>query len=251
MRFRGGRLSPRARTTRVALPPLVCAFGLTLVPLPAIAFPPYRTTDAETAGADMLELRLGVLKLRRDESETHRSAPLSRINFGFGQHYEAISELEYAIDDGRFAEGALGFKWARLTNGRGLGVETLILLPVHSELDGSGIESQFIRTWHQQDWRLHVNVGGFYDPRSATTERGMRGSLLAEFPRNRLRPGVELFARDDRSTGTRIQAGVGLIASLTRMEIRAGLHVGLNDAAPDLEASVWFAWKWQLDRTAQ
>jgi hypothetical protein len=221
------------------------------MPLRVIAFPPYRTTDAETAGDDTLELRLGVLKLRRDESETDRSAPLSRINLGFGQHYEAISELEYAIDDGRFAEGALGFKWARLEDGRGIGVETLVLLPVHSELDGSGIESQFIRTWRQQDWRLHVNAGGFYDARSATTERGWRGSLLAEFPHGRLRPGVELFVKDERSAGTRLQAGVGLIASLTRMEIRAGLHVGVNDAAPDLEASVWFAWKWQLDRAAQ
>jgi hypothetical protein len=220
------------------------------MPLPAIAFPPYRTTDAETAGDDMLELRLGVLKLRRDESETERSAPLSRINFGFGEHYEAISELEYAIDDGRFAEGALGFKWAR-ANGRGIGVETLVLLPVHSELDGVGLESQFVRTWQHPGRRLHVNAGGFYDPRGATTERGWRGSVLAEFPRDRLRPGVELFVKDERSGGARVQVGVGLIASLTRMEIRAGLHAGVNDAAPDLEASVWFAWKWRLARAAQ
>jgi hypothetical protein len=189
--------------------------------------------------------------LRRDESETQRSAPLSRINFGIGQHYEVISELEYAIDDSRFAEGALGFKWARSRSSRGIGVETLVLLPVYSELDGVGFESQFVRTWQQQGWRLHVNAGGFYDPRAGTTERGWRGSLLAEFPRDRLRPGVELFTKDERSSAARVQCGVGLIASLTRMEIRAGLHAGLTDAAPDLEASFWLAWKWRLDREAQ
>jgi hypothetical protein len=43
-----------------------------------------------------------------------------------------------------------------------------------------------------------------------------------------------------------MQAGVGLIASLDRVEIRTGLHVGLNDAAPDLEASVWLSWKWRV-----
>jgi hypothetical protein len=57
---------------------------------------------------------------------------------------------------------------------------------------------------------------------------------------------VELFAKDERSSAARVQAGVGVIASLERIEIRAGLHIGLNDAAPDLEASVWLAWKWHL-----
>jgi hypothetical protein len=42
-----------------------------------------------------------------------------------------------------------------------------------------------------------------------------------------------------------MQAGVGLIVSLERMDIRTGLHVGLNDAAPDLEGNVWLSWKWQ------
>ena len=67
---------------------------------------------------------------------------LSRINYGIGPHFEVISELEYAIDERELDEGALGFKWAKLENGRGFGVETLILLPVRSELDGAGIESQ-------------------------------------------------------------------------------------------------------------
>ena len=129
---------------------------------------------------------------------------------------------------------------------RGFGVETLILLPVRSELDGAGIESQLIRTWSQERSRVHVNAGAFYDPRGASTERGWRASALAEFPRDRLRPGVELFVRDSDTTDTRMQAGVGLIATLERVEIRTGLHVGLNDAAPDLEASIWLSWKWRV-----
>lgn len=94
-------------------------------------------------------------------------------------------------------------------------METLILLPVRSELEGAGIESQVIRTWQQDRSRVQVNAGALYDPRGASTERGWRASALAEFPRDRLRPGV------------------GLNASLERVEIRTGLHVGLNEAAPD------------------
>jgi hypothetical protein len=239
-----------ARTKRARLAALLGAFGLVLASVPAVAFPPYRTTDADTAGAQTLELRLGLVKLQRRDSASERSAPLSRLNFGVGRHYEVISELEYAIDDHRFAEGALGFKWANLTAGRGVGVETLILLPVHSELGGAGIESQYLRTWQHERWQLHVNAGGFYDPRSTTTERGWRASMLVEFPRDRLRPGIELFVKDARSDPARVQAGVGVIAPLERFEIRAGLHVGLNDAAPDVEATVWFSWKWRLARDA-
>jgi hypothetical protein len=249
--LRAGRALPRAARSRAALMALLGAFGLALASAPATAFPPYRTTDADTAGAQMLELRLGLLKLRRDDSASERSAPLSRMNFGVGQHYEVISELEYAIDGHRFAEGALGFKWASLMNGLGVGVETLVLLPVHSDLSGAGVESQLLRTWQQERWLLHLNAGGFYDPRSTTTERGWRASVLAEFPRDRLRPGVELFVKDERSTAARVQAGVGVIASFERIELRTGLHIGLNDAAPDVEASVWLSWKWRLDRVAQ
>lgn len=213
---------------------------------PAVAFPPYRSTDAETAGDDTLEARIGLLRLQVNDSHSTRKTPLSRINYGIGAHFEVISELEYAIDDSQFDEGALGFKWAKLTNDRGIGVETLVLLPVQSQQSGAGLESQLIRTWRQERSRVHVNAGMFYDPRGASTERGWRASALAEFPRDRLRPGVELFVRDSNLTDTRMQAGVGLIASLESVEIRTGLHVGLNDAAPDLEASVWLSWKWQV-----
>ena len=135
-----------------------------------------------------------------------------------------------------------------MENGRGFGVETLVLLPVRSELDGVGIESQVISTWQRERSRVHVNAGAFYDPRGLPTERGWRASALAEFRRDRLRPRVELFVRDSNTTDTRMQAGVSLIASLERVEIRTGLHVGLNDAAADLEASVWLSWKWQVPK---
>jgi hypothetical protein len=72
--------------------------------------------------------------------------------------------------------------------------------------------------------------------------------MLAEFPRERLRPGVELFAREAHGEPTRLQAGFGVIASFEKIELRTGVHVGLNDAAPDVEASVWLSWKWQVRR---
>jgi len=215
--------------------------------LPSPAFPPYATTDAETAGTSAVEFRLGLLQIEKTGSDSERLTPLSNLNFGLGPHFEINSEFEYAIDEREFSDGAVGLKWARLEEGRGIGVETLVLLPVRSDLSGVGIESQFLSTWEQERSLLHFNAGAFYDPRGTDAERGWRTSALAEFPRGRLRPGLELFVRDSNATDAQIQAGVGLIASLPRLEIRTGLHVGLSDAAPDLEGNLWLSWKWPKD----
>ena len=117
-------------------------------------------------------------------------------------------------------------------------------LPVQSEQGGAGIESQFLTTLKHDEWRLHFNAGAFYDPRGDDTVRGWRGSVLAEFPRERWRPGVELFARRAHGGETRAQLGFGAIAQLERIEIRTGIHVGLSDAAPDVEGSLWLSWSW-------
>ena len=212
---------------------------------PALAFPPYETTDAETAGTSAIEFRLGLLQIEKTGSDTERYTPLTNLNFGVGPHFEISSELEYSADDEQVDDGAVGFKWAAPRGAVSIGVETLALLPVQSEQSGTGMVSQFLVTLERERWTLHGNGGVFYDPRNDDPERGWRASVLAEFPRDKLRPGVELFVRDADGRETQMQAGVGLIASLERMEIRTGLHVGLNDAAPDLEANVWLSWKWQ------
>ena len=212
----------------------------------AEAFPPYRSTDADTAGAGLLEVRLGLLEFQPSGSSTNRSALLSRINLGLGAHYEVISEMAYSLDDRRFSEGALGFKWARLNDGLGIGVETLALLPANSTLSGAGIESQFLATVQRERWQVHMNAGGIYDPRPGQAEKSWRASVLAEFPRGRLQPGIELFAIRTHPEATRVQAGIGIIAQFRRIEVRSGLHVGLSDAAPDVAVSVWLSWKWQV-----
>jgi hypothetical protein len=227
--------------------PLIASIVFIMLSAPgAEAFPPYRSTDADTAGAGMLEVRLGLLQFQQPGSTSEDSALLSRINLGLGAHYEITSEMAYSLDDRRFGEGALGFKWARLNDGFGIGVETLALLPVNSTLSGAGIESQFLATVQRERWQVHMNAGGVYDPRSGQTEKSWRASILAEFPRGRLQPGLELFAIRTRPEATRVQAGIGIIAQFRRIEVRSGLHVGLSDTAPDVAVSFWLSWKWRV-----
>ena len=212
---------------------------------PSAAFPPYGTTDAETAGASAVEFRLGLVQVEKIGSESERQTPLTNLNFGVGPHFEITSELEYAAEERRLGEAALGFKWAAARGVLNIGVETMTLLPVQSEQEGVGIESQLLVTFAREQWQIHGNAGLFNDPRGDETERGWRASILAEFPREKLQPGVELFAREAHGESTSLQVGAGVIASFARMMLHAGLHIGLTDAAPDWEGNVWLSWKWR------
>jgi hypothetical protein len=190
-------------------------------------------------------MRLGLARVQRFDSADQRSTPLTRTNFGLGPNAEIIAEFEYSADNDELAEGAVGYKWARFADGRGVGIETLTLLPVQPGQSGVGVESQFLASFSDEGWQLHLNIGGFYDPRGRDTERGFRASLLAEFPRDDFEPGVELFVKDPHEEAARVQAGFGLIKQFRFFQLRTGVHAGLSDSAPDLEASLWLAWRWQ------
>lgn len=213
---------------------------------PAGAFPPYKTTDADTADPYNLELRLGLLQATRGGGETEYASPLLRANFGLPNKLELISEFGYLPEEGEFGEGAVGFKWAPLQGTPSFGIETLALLPVREGDSGTGVESQLVATWHRPGERLrvHVNAGGFHDPRGSDTENGWRASVLAELMGDSsLRPGIELFAKQISGENADVRLGVGVIKDLGQFEIRSALHAGLTDQAPDVAFNLWFSLK--------
>ncbi len=223
----------------------VCTFAV-LGTEHAWGFPPYRSTDADTAEPGKLEVRLGLLSVEREDDNNAYLSPLLRVNLGLPKNLELISEFEYRADEGRFGDGAAGFKWVPLRGSWSLGVETLVLLPVSSDQSGSGVESQLVATFRRKDFQLHLNAGGFYDARPSDNERGWRASTLAELRRGRLRPGLELFAKQVHSERVQVQAGAGVIVDVGRFDVRTGVHAGLTSEAPDLTASLWMTWKWPL-----
>jgi hypothetical protein len=226
--------------------------ALVVCPLAALAaanawgFPPYRSTDADTAEPGALEVRLGLLRVEREDHDNAYSSPLLRVNLGLPKNLELISEFEYRSDEGHFGDGAIGVKWVPLRSPISLGIETLVLLPVASGQNGSGVESQLLATFRRKGFLLHLNAGGFYDARPSENEEGWRGSALAEIRKGRFRPGLELFAKQVHSESVQVQAGAGLIAFLGPIDVRTGVHGGLTSEAPDFTASLWMTWKWPL-----
>src|SRR5687768_4696051 len=104
---------------------------------PLHAFPPYRTTDADTADPWAIEARLGLLRLKRDEGENLYSAPLLRLNLGLPRELEVISELEVRPGRGGVHDAAIGVKWVPTRGRWRVGNETLLLIPV-SDTGGAG-----------------------------------------------------------------------------------------------------------------
>lgn len=214
----------------------------------ARAFPPYRSTDAETANPWDLEGRLGLVRLTRDEGENSYASPLLRINFGLPHRVELTGEFEYLPADGEVGDAAAGLKWVPYFHDLSLGIEVLALLPV-SSAGGAGVESQLLATERWEPMRLHLNAGGFYDVRPDPIEKGFRASVLSELEVGRFRPGVELFAKQVWSEPVAVQAGAGVIVKLGPVDVRTGVHAGLTESAPDFVASLWIAGTLSLGRS--
>src|SRR5688500_20323717 len=95
------------------LRPLACALTAALLVTlggPARGFPPYRSTDAETAEPFVLEARLGLLRLRRTDSTSRYSTPLLRLNYGLPRNFEVVTEAELVASEGRLGDAAAGLK---------------------------------------------------------------------------------------------------------------------------------------------
>jgi hypothetical protein len=63
---------------------------------PAVAFPPYRSTDAEIAEVGELEVRVGLGRLERESADNEYASPLARVNLGLWPDLELVSEFPTA-----------------------------------------------------------------------------------------------------------------------------------------------------------
>lgn len=214
---------------------MACACGS------AEAFPPYRSADGTPATPYELGVRVGLGRWQRDGGESAVTAPLLRTSLGLPDGFEVIGQLEYVPSMNRLGDGALGGKWAtKVDDTLSVGVETFALLPVRPGSSGVGVESLLAATVRRDAYRLHLNAGGFHDPRFGAAQSGWRASALAELvPRPGRRIGVELFAKDSGRAPADVRAGVGLIQDFGRFDVRTAVHVGVSRTAPDVVTSLW------------
>lgn len=223
-----------------------CLTAVLFLSAPALAFPPYRSTDADTADPYALELRLGS-ELAVEDGESEILVPRLRANFGLPGKIEFISELEYLPEAHELADGALGLKVVPWVFDRAsIGIEALALLPVNPSMHGLGAEIQALASLKTGPGVLHLNAGGSRDGRAGGVARAWRASGLYEVRLDHLRIGVELFAKDSNRRATDARAGAGAIYDLGAFDLRTGVHAGLTRAAPDVSFNLWIATKFSF-----
>lgn len=221
--------------------PILLAVLLALLAPPATAgaYPPWRSTDADTAAPWSVEWRQGLLQYRRQGEREIYSTPLVRLNFGLPHHLEIPCELELRPVDNEVGEAAAGLKWIPLWPGRfSLGIEALLLLPVDAH-GGAGVEAALLASCWSRHLALHLNGAGFYDGRVPGGEAGWKLGAVAEGRLGRLRPGVELFVKQVIGEEAEVLAGPGIIVDLGGVDVRTGLRLGLAPVWPLLETSFW------------
>jgi len=202
----------------------------------AHAFPPYRSTDAETAEAFVLEARLGLLRLRQTASTSSYSVPLLRLNYGLPANLELVTEAEFDASKGRVGDAAAGIKWVPWMRTLSFGIEALILLPIN-ENGGVGTETQALMTARLGPTLLHLNAGGIYDARPAEAEKGWReaGSTLRF-----LHVAVAVSSRGEVVPGSALRV---LICGDNTPESNARMLGIVQDAARCLQRKTHFTFK--------
>ena|ERR1700693_4153304 len=240
----------RVNRTPVEVPARILAATFLVVAFSArtaLAFPPYHSTDAETADPWTLETRLGLVRLERDVGHNEYASPLLRVNLGLPHGVELVSELECRAVLRSVGDAALGFKWVPFMASLSVGIEALALLPI-SSAGGAGVETSLLATWRAGELlRTHLNLTGFYDARATPAESGWKAGLVNELRLGRFRPGIEIFAEQVRGEAVQVVAGPGIIVKLGPIDVRSGIHFGLTPRATDLAVSFWIAGAFPLD----
>jgi hypothetical protein len=149
-----------------------------------------------------------------------------------------VSEFQYRADEEQVDDAAVGLKWVPFLGKLSAGIETLALLP-NAEGNEPGIESLLLLTGRRERLRLHLNAGGFYDPRPQEAEHGWKAGSILEIRFDRFRPGLEVFAKDSNAGEAELIAGPGLIFDAGAFDVRAGIHFGITRAAADSSSSFW------------
>jgi hypothetical protein len=133
----------------------------------AFGYRPFDSTDAAVADKGAFEVELSPLSYRHDDDGVAWISPSARLNYGFGENWEAVLEGQaehFTHMRSQVADAALSLKGVlqegslQEKEGWSLATEISVLLPgIHTQ-DGAGLELTGIasRRW---DWgAIHINI---------------------------------------------------------------------------------------------
>ena len=227
---------------------LVCS--LLLLPVPALAYRPFVSTDADVAAAGELEIELGYFNWERAEGENAYVTPQLVFNYGLTDTLELIAEFDLEhdldgssqlVDPGLFLKAVLKPGVLQDRPGVSFAVEAGLLLP--SAIKGenqTGFEAIGILSGSLERVTWHLNLGGGVDQIDGTAF-GLWG-LILEYPVSEdLRLVAEFNGESLRSEGAENSVLLGVVwepSPLPDLTLDLGIRRGTSRAAADWGATL-------------
>ena len=231
------------------------SFGTLLLALPAQAYRPFDSTDADVADAGELETELGYFTVAHFRGEDTYLIPKVVLNYGITDTLEIIGEFDVEKARGRSAEivdAALLLKGMLrrgvLQDEQGLSVafEAGLLVP-SADGDRSGFEGIGIVSGELAGVTYHLNFGGGID--TADTARFVVWGAILERPLNRgLRLVGEINGEKVKGEPDQRSALLGFIweSASPGDAFDGGIRWGISDTAPDWELTL--GWTFSFPR---
>lgn len=236
------------RSSAVAI---ALAFLFTAVP--ARAYRPFDSTDADVAEHGELELEVGPAGYVRADHRS-RFSPTQVINYGVVDRVELVlqgRELVPAevratprlslVDTGFFVKAVLREGSLQGQSGISIATEAGPWLPTIGDEPGLGFSDAFIFSQRLSFATFHLNLQG---ARTRARNADLFGGLIAEGPFPwRVRPVLELYVDREIGAHQTYSALAGVIARMSDdLALDAGARLASADGAPVTELRIGFTW---------
>ena len=224
---------------------ILAAMTALFTAVPALAYRPFVSTDADVAALKTIEVEMGYFGLVRSEGRSTYVEPQLVLNYGFLKNFEAVAEYQAnEPPDGpaRVSEGSLSVKhvWRegqlQEKPGPSFASETNLLLPGSAGIDQprAGFLQAFMLSHRVAGMTFHWNAGAGVD--QLASNAFATWGLIGELPLTKtLRAVGEINGQGERRLTADNSGLIGLIwePGWHDAAFDAGVRRGLASVDPD------------------
>jgi hypothetical protein len=231
----------------------VALLGVIIVASPVSAYRPFVSTDADVAQLHQVEIEMGYFNFARQNNQTTWTTPLTVLNYGFREGFEAVGQFELDKTSGmstQVADPELSVKAVAKKGilqdkpGGSLAFETVLLLPsTYTGQDHFGFQETGIWSQGVGPMIFHFNLGPGIDRVGAAGF--IAWGVIAELPlTNKLRLVGEINGQAEQMHDGDSSGLTGLIweSPLKDLFLDAGYRRGLSQAEADWQWTTGFSY---------
>jgi hypothetical protein len=217
-----------------------------ILPLTALAYRPFESTDAAVADKGVSEVEFGLVRFEHRSGQNTVSSPNLRYNFGFATNWEVSVEGALQVFDSASNRGfdvlrpQLNLKgvliYGPLQEGHSsvsLAAEVSALLPETVPDSGFGLEGVLIASFRTGNFTWHLNGGGGLQ-RGSSDSFGLWGIIVERPISKSFRLAAEFNGEFGHGLSAEHSVLAGALWDFHKITFDAGVRFGLTKSAPDI-----------------